>query len=629
MLENKKSILIWLIVGLVCIITVTGSYAFLSVGNKQELANTFKSGCLNISLENESNSLNLNNALPITDVEGLKLESYKFSIKNSCETPTKFQINIENLNQMDNSLSADYVKVSLSNDTMDNVVSILSTNPMVEPTVNNAYEAFNIYVGEIAGNETKEFALREWLDYETNTAQGANKVYSSKINVIASSEIQHTSVPEIKTRYENKVLSGDIVGDVSTIKYCISYANICTPNMDIIPTENKINLDLNVRTDQIVCIQLNDGDVTCSDTLKRPDVLTIPDIVLGYQENNKTSSIRNGVITVDTEKDSDKLYITEDNDGNSYFYAGINPNNYVKFGKYSDDAPTVYYGYFDEDPTVFNNNSNNYKEYTSLEACQTAKNFNNNCTEVIRAGKDMYWRIIRVNGDGTLRMIYNGVDLNHNGEYLNISNREYSGTQNDTKYVGFMYTTGEPHGNKTTSEILGGVNSTGTKSLNGWYNVNLKEKYSEYLDLNVGFCNDRSRSEGTGINQEPTKYMPLARIWSKTPSLKCAESSDMFKVPVGLITVDEVVFAGGTYGSTRVDEHWLFSKNTYWTMSPSQYSEKLSAHVFVVNRTGKIVDPLAANVYGVRPVINLKADTHFKLGGEGTKAKPYEVLMNR
>lgn len=206
MLENKKSILIWLIVGLVCIITVTGSYAFLSVGNKQELANTFKSGCLNISLENESNSLNLNNALPITDVEGLKLESYKFSIKNSCETPTKFQINIENLNQMDNTLSADYVKVSLSNDTMDNVVSILSTNPMVEPTVNNAYEAFNIYVGEIAGNETKEFALREWLDYETNTAQGANKVYSSKINVIASSEIQHTSVPEIKTRYENKVL---------------------------------------------------------------------------------------------------------------------------------------------------------------------------------------------------------------------------------------------------------------------------------------------------------------------------------------------------------------------------------------------------------------------------------------
>ncbi len=111
----KKRVLI-LVVSLIGItgIIVGVSLAFFSVGGSQETANTFTSGCLSISLTDESDSINLTNAYPVTDVEGLEGTSYDFTITNNCDSPTNYQINLESLNQVSNSLNADYIKVALS-----------------------------------------------------------------------------------------------------------------------------------------------------------------------------------------------------------------------------------------------------------------------------------------------------------------------------------------------------------------------------------------------------------------------------------------------------------------------------------------------------------------------------------
>ena len=120
----KKRIII-LVVSLIAItgIIVGVSYAFFSVGGSQEQANTFTSGCLSIKLTNESSAIHLTNTYPITDIEGLEGASYDFTIKNTCTTETNYSINLESLNKQTNSLSADYIKVALSSDTVDHVIS--------------------------------------------------------------------------------------------------------------------------------------------------------------------------------------------------------------------------------------------------------------------------------------------------------------------------------------------------------------------------------------------------------------------------------------------------------------------------------------------------------------------------
>ncbi len=95
--------------------------------------------------------------------------------------------------------------------------------------------------------------------------------------------------------------------------------------------------------------------------------------------------------------------------GTSYYYRGNVNNNYVKFGKWSDDTPTVVHGYYSE-------TSNIYREYNSMETCQNASSYNTNCTVVKDKNAPMYWRIIRINGDGTVRVIYDGTFAHANGE---------------------------------------------------------------------------------------------------------------------------------------------------------------------------------------------------------------------
>ncbi len=122
--------------------------------------------------------------------------------------------------------------------------------------------------------------------------------------------------------------------------------------------------------------------------------------------------------------------------GTSYYYRGNVTNNYVKFGAWADDTPDVFYGYYST------YNDFDYKEYSSLEECQSASSYNKNCTLVSIAGKDMYWRILRINGDGTVRVIYDGTSAHANGESSKdrqIGTSAFNGGYTDNAYVGYMY----------------------------------------------------------------------------------------------------------------------------------------------------------------------------------------------
>ena len=228
-----------------------------------------------------------------------------------------------------------------------------------------------------------------------------------------------------------------------------------------------------------------------------------------------------------------------------------------------------------------------------------------------------YWRIIRINGDGTIRMIYNGPTTDQTGETTGIGTGAFNTNSNDNMYAGYQYTSGEVHGRGTDSTIKG--------VLDNWYNNNLS-RYSKYIATGEGasFCNDRTPSSGSGTGTVQTNYAAYNRlVTNKAPSLKCTDVGDRFATSVGLITADEVAYAGGVVGTNNTG-YYLYTNQYYWTPSPWFFNGSY-ARVFVVDSDGWLNGNYVNSTRGVRPVINLKADTTFADGGKGTNSNPYVV----
>ena len=247
-----------------------------------------------------------------------------------------------------------------------------------------------------------------------------------------------------------------------------------------------------------------------------------------------------------------------------------------------------------------------------------------------------YWRIIRVNGDESVRIIYDGTSSHKNGESSGdrqIGTSAFNSNYNDNAYVGYMY--GTPS-SATYAETHANINDSTMKTyLENWYKTNIIDKnYSRYVVDNI-FCSDRTLSIGTGIGQTYTEYSSVSQ--SKNRIFTCPNKNDTFTsndttngnglltYPIGLISVDEAVLAGG-YSSAN-SNYYLYTGQLYWTMSPNIYDSKYSnvACNRYINTNGTV---LYANTNdhvnyknGVKPVINLKSDV--LKNGDGTMENPF------
>ena len=230
-----------------------------------------------------------------------------------------------------------------------------------------------------------------------------------------------------------------------------------------------------------------------------------------------------------------------------------------------------------------------------------------------------YWRIIRVNGDGSVRLLYNGTSTTTTGEgTLTKALQKFNKEDDRSEYVGLKYTEGEQHGQTTNSAIL--------TELNSWYTSSNLDDHADHIDTNIGFCSDRTMASGDNWSSRPASLMYYAvrrRIQlDKIPSLQCS-SNDIIKVPVGLITADEAMLGGVPYNGNAAG-NFLINGQAYWTMSPYYVNLSGSVHMFYVRSDGMLIYWGVDGMLGVRPVINLKADTQFS-GGNGTASNPYVV----
>ena len=360
------------------------------------------------------------------------------------------------------------------------------------------------------------------------------------------------------------------------------------------------------------------------------------------------------------------LFMAEDDEGESYYYRGAVKNNYVSFAGFT-------------------------------------------------------WRIIRRNGDGSVRMIYSGKSTTDTGEAVTIGNSWFNSKYWDPTYVGYKYnedfelhenngTTGydgftntskynygtgytfdastkkfiltgtikqltwkdnhdeivksqlysclntscnvvykvtgyqndttmkvKPISNSSKSLATAQTNTTNSAiktTIDTWYKNNLTAYISKLADET--FCNDRSISSGTGYKTDSyTFYGSYNRNTDRrTPSLKCAQANDKFKVsnasakldyPVALITADELAMAGGVFNTANTN-YYLYNGQYQWSLSPGYFASYSSvANVWYVDSYGSL-NP-GGNVTGsfeVRPVINLKSDTLITKG-DGTALNPFAI----
>ncbi len=254
------------------------------------------------------------------------------------------------------------------------------------------------------------------------------------------------------------------------------------------------------------------------------------------------------------------------------------------------------------------------------------------------------WRIVRVNGDGTTRLIYNGsvksgstcAGNGTNSESVIMgstdSEKYYAtsdGKNDNPSYVGWTFTLG-------SQRTLSGTASNAKIQTEKWYNANITGTYANKV-ADGKFCNDRNIRPGYSWTSQPSStfyYAGYDRTGVKgttsvMPTLEC-NSGDVYNLKVGAITADEIVMAGSLY-NTRNTSYYLNNGYYYWTMTPFsfEYQNSLfySAKVYYVGDLG-FIEANAANVSwttpGIRPVINLRSDIAFS-GGNGTQNNPYIV----
>ena len=323
---------------------------------------------------------------------------------------------------------------------------------------------------------------------------------------------------------------------------------------------------------------------------------------------------------------SGKLFITE----------GTEDPNKTLYNQLLADKSTVLTR-TDFSTVLTNDNTNTL--YTYTEDSKTVYYFAGNATDNwVKFGKnasnqDLYWRIIRTNSDGSVRLLYHGTSTTTTDAYIGTS--AFNSSYDNIAYVSYMYgSLGSISGARENTN-----NSTIKTTIDNWYISNLEAKgYTKYLSTTAVYCNDRSTSDNTNFGA-------FTRLGTnKTPSYDCAATEDKFTVdtstgngkltyPIALMTADEVSFAGGLYGANTPTWYYYNSVNDsstgskfWWLLSPLDSSTSGSS-MFIVrgsSNPGRLNYNYVNSNNGVRPALSLKSCVKYS-SGDGSANEPYTI----
>ena len=536
---------------------------------------------------------------PVTNDDWNNLKPYIFTLTNTGSLPLYVSIFLERdmtagvisdgTSEYSEFVNDDQVKIGFGVQGETPTIGLYSD--YLNTTDNNHKIASNIQIGV---GETKIFNLYAWLKSDAQNAS-LGKYFVTQIS--ARGEYlpngENTEVDENLKTIEIDFKEGTIDKNIKQVQ---KGNNV---EFNLTPSDTSVTLDkLNITCLSGTVPTVSGNTLTISDVQKNEFCQVYkkeePTLLSQILKDNPTRSTRDKYDAVFTNNTTGTLFTaTEKNvhniaDTTVYYYAGNTTNNWVKFAGF-------------------------------------------------------YWRIIRTNADGSIRMLYSGTSHDTTSGYINSTTYAFNSTYNNPMYVGYMYgTSGSLVNNRKNT-----TNSTIKDKIDTWYTQNMTS-YTKYLSTTAVYCNDRTEQTAGTYNTGSTAffYAPYARVDTNyAPTYDCTEAGDAFSgsntsakltYPIALMTADEIMRAGGNVRAGLTSPYaWYYLNSAngsitgetwWWLLSPDLWNGS-NAYVSVVDGSslpGRLHNGRVDYSGGVRPAISLKSCTLYSTG-DGSASNPYTI----
>ena len=527
---------------------------------------------------------------PVTNDDWNNLKPYIFTLTNTGSLPLYVSIFLERdmtagvisdgTSEYSEFVSDDQVKIGFGVQGETPTIGLYSD--YLNTTDNNHKIASNIQIGV---GETKIFNLYAWLKSDAQNAS-LGKYFVTQISARGEylPDGENTEIDENLKTIEIDFKEGTIDKNIKQVQKGNNVEFTLTPSATSV-TLDKLNITclsgtvptVSGNTLTISNVQKNEF---CQ-VYKKEEPTLLSQLLADKTTRPGARTSFSSVLTTDN---TNTLYTSTEDSKTVYYFAGNATDNWVKFGK----------------------NASN---------------------------QDLYWRIIRTNSDGSVRLLYHGTSTTATDAYIGTS--AFNSSYNNIAYVSYMY------GNlgSVANARENTTDSTIKTIIDNWYKDNLNTNYGKYLSTTAVYCNDRSTSDNTNFGARTRLYT------NKTPSYDCTATEDKFTVdsstgngkltyPIALMTVDEVSFAGGLYGTNAPTWYYYNSANGsstgstwWWLLSPYSWNGS-NAYVFFVygsSNPGYLNYVFVSSPNnGVRPVISLKSCIKYSTGN-GSSSDPYTI----
>jgi len=665
---KNKILFIGVTICLVILLSIGVSYSMWKTNLVGSTTSLSTLSCFSLSLEEKNaidSSTNTSLQKSMSDDNGKKTTPYTFTITNSkCSVSASYTVYLEVLDgSSDNALSLEYLKAMVNSEEIKTLNNYEEAPSDYEFINSNATSAYILATGILGSGYDVEYNLRLWVsdggdaildsslingktfsgkivikstpteydpvsagynklseallvnEYQTDSLDYAKEKIASKTEPdfsktapIITWEEEHeenitsssVTVPHESLVGNASLGGGNLTDGSSKLLLGTSYSFdkssgwYSLENVAYYSVEELSSLDFvnnNYYTTAWNELKISStGEMSVAWHNERTDIYRVSGVTSstsgesgtnGYRRIYTISGNRYTEGAIESDKSDKGLYAAEDDYGTSYYYRGSVTNNNVYFA-------------------------------------------------------NLYWKIIRINGDGSIRLIYNGTSLNATGNNALYGASSFNSNYNNPAYVGLKYGSTlnssykETNANENDSTILTKLYEFYTTYLNS---------YSNYL-ADSGFCGDRSVYIGDGFSTTSNTYygtynrlvsnkIPIFTCPNKDNDLYTTSSSSVgnksLSYPVGLITADEVAMAGLVSGYQNT--MFYLSGSNFYTMSPTFYANDDShARNFSISSNGKLSYGYIESSSGVRPVINLKADVKIT-GGTGLNTDPFTISI--
>ena len=573
--SKKKQVLLTLIAIIsLIVITVGVTYSFFNYAKEGTTDNTIQTGTITFlytEVSGVGKGISLTEAYPVADSIGKvqvgegKIFDFKVTSNISMNSSIGYQVTARK--KTGSTLANSAVKVYLtevSGTEQELLLSKYSELSQTDKVDISKYDERILYEATVPANTPnyeKNFRLRMWVSDDTDFSDGSmnDKTFTLTVNVYADGKVVTDNLDTTNTL------------DSITVSDCT-----LDPVFNSATTEYSCKVKNNISTVNV--------NATATSSKSKVRGLGAKDLAVG----KNTLPIR-----VIAEDGSEKIYnvnVTRKREATSL-------KNEIMKNKIITAEPTL------------TNSSNNTADASGLYASTDTNTgkptyyFRGNVTNNYVKFAGQTWRIVRVNEDGTIRIIMQD-GINNNTTYK--FNLGYS------SYVHMYYT-----------------NSNAKTILENWYQTNIGSKVDLAQNVASGayYCEQakaKLHSSWTSGSANMTVYS------SYTPDFKCETDGNgkgVVNASVGLLSYDEVIYAGGYYAKENNNYYLYNSLINWWTSSSAGYSSTssyVSSYIWYIASSGAIKIKDTPGSYAVRSVLVLKSDTQIS-SGDGTKDNPFVV----